>query len=102
MGEEDQKLELTKLGVKQQARRMRACAHTRTRTRTRTRSRPRPHAYVYIQAFLDGQRRQIEQRHEQHRFLMSEREAEKKNCVERTAACHDLPCPPLTKPNRGT
>ena len=96
MGEEDHKAELQKLGVKQQARCMPACAHTRTRTRTRThtRPRPRPHAYIYIQVFLDGQRRQIEQRHEMHRFLMSEREAEKKNCVERTAACHDLPCPP--------
>lgn len=36
------------------------------------------------QAFLDEQRRQTEKRHAQHRFLMRERETEKKNCVERT------------------
>jgi len=62
------------------------------RTRTRTRTRTRSHAYIYTQAFLDEQRRQTEKRHAQHRFLMRERETEKKNCVERTAACHDMPC----------
>lgn len=36
------------------------------------------------QAYLDKQRREMEQRHERHKFLMAERDAEKKNCVERT------------------
>ena len=79
------------------------CTHTHTHAHAHahTRRRSRSHAFLYIQVFLDGQRRQIEQRHEQHRFMMAEREAEKKNCVERTAACHHMPAAPLTRPKRG-
>ena len=36
------------------------------------------------QAYLEKQRRETEQRHERHKFLMAARDAEKKNCVERT------------------
>jgi len=36
------------------------------------------------QAFLEEQQRHVQQKHEQLRFLAAEREAEKKNCVERT------------------
>lgn len=46
----------------------------------------------HLQAYLDKQRREMEQRHERHKFLMAERDAEKKNCVERAAACCHKPC----------
>jgi len=102
MGEEEQKREVTRLGEKQQVRRMRACACARAE---RTRARARAHTPMFalpmwtylpmshLQAYLDKQRREMEQRHERHKFLMAERDAEKKNCVERAAACCHKPCP---------